>query len=601
MGRPNATTRVSAAAALVWLACGWVNAQDPGPQVKFWPRLDISFPIDVTVLDTLNPRPVSIRFYAAPPDKSFKLIANRTPNELDKIVDKQDSLATPRRGFAYVAAADGVEDFAVQYEFADGKQAPKTPVAQYRIHFDTKPPVVKATATATNSIRWLAEDENLAPSSIRIEGRYPGETQWQVLNVGDLRADDSFKWNTLPPNKTLEVRVFARDRAGNGGYSPVLKLGAKSDRADADLRKPPGSFGDPPTKSEGRTGSGFGGLDEFPTGRPKMQYISTRELTVRSKVTHVTRSGVKAAQLYVQHDTADWRSESKKEGLAMWPDTPDAERIVEIPFSAPRDGLYGFIIHPISGANTKADEPRPGDPAQYLVEVDTIKPELNVKTVRVAGSGLTGPLIEIEWFSQDKNEMPEPIDLEYHDNEADMRQNKGWKPIAAKIVNSGRYTWEITDKKLWRFWVRATARDKAGNTSVVVYSDDKNVPIPILVDLDKPTGNVEKVDESGKPMTPRKQVNHTDDRFGQPGTLNVRPISGATEPAPKAAPLGVGGRVALPSTDPKKTEPKPIAPPTKSPVEPTKVPDVGPLPMTSSAGGTVPIPELPPISGSEKK
>ena len=54
------------------------------------------------------------------------------------------------------------------------------------------------------------------------------------------------------------------------------------------------------------------------------------------------------------------------------------------------DGLYGFIVIPVNGADRKADDPRRTDPAQFLVEVDTKKPEVKVHTVRVSPGGATG-------------------------------------------------------------------------------------------------------------------------------------------------------------------------------------------------------------------
>jgi hypothetical protein len=588
------------------LAVGGTAVAQSAPQTKFWPRHDISFPLDRAVLDTLDPKPVSVRFYAAPPDGRFKLIANKRPNELDKIVDKQDPSATPRYGFTYVAAGDGVEEFAVQYEFADGRLAPAKPAPQYRVHFDKTPPEIRASATGGTGIRWTATDENLVESSVRIEGQYVGETQWQALNTGELRADDSFRWPTIPAGKTLEVRVFARDKAGNGGYSKVIRLGAGGgradrdrDRADNDFRKP---AGDPLTRPDGgnRVGTGFGGLDEFPTNRAKIEYRDTNKLTVKSKVTHITRSGVKAAQLFVQSGTADWVPAGKQEGLSFTLDTADPT--VSIPFDAPKDGLYGFIIQPVSGAGTKADDPRQGDAPQYLVEVDTTPPEMLLKGVRVGGGGLTGPLVDIEWVSSDKNEMPEPISLEYSEDD-----KKTWKRIVERTANTGKYTWEITDKKLWRFHVRASAVDKAGNSKFDVTKE------PVLVDLDKPSGTVEQVNPNGQPTTPRKQVNHTpDDRSnvaGTPATLNVLP---AKNDAPPAA---LGGRIALPppnKDEPKKEEKKPDAgippalPPiseSKPPVPPVKADPVVPPPTTlppippAGGGESVPTPALPPLPG----
>lgn len=612
MRRPFATAvpvtlAVLAAAGIVAPAHG----QDSGLQTKFWPRHDISFPIDLAAFETLDPRPASIRFYAAPPDGRFKLIANKKPSELDKIVDKQDPNATPRRGFTYVAAADGVEEFAVQYEYDGGRLAPKSPTPQFRVLFDTKLPEVRATAAGTNGIRWVATDNNLVASSIRIEGQYSGETQWQVLNTGDLKEDDSFRWTNIPANKTLEVRVFARDKAGNNGYSRVIKLGAKADRPDADFNKKPGvgSFGDPITRTDGgRTGSGFGGMDEFPSRQAKIEYRSTNKLNVKSKITHITRSGVKAAQLFVQSGTTDWMAAGKKEGLNFTLDTADPT--VEIPYEALRDGLYGFIIQPISGAGTKADDPRAGDAPQFLVEVDTTKPEITLKNIRVGGGGLNGPLVEIEWASSDKNEMPEPITLEYSDDE-----RKTWKPIAAKTQNTGKYTWEITDKKLWRFHVRASATDKAGNSNFDMTKE------PVLVDLDKPSGTVDQVNPNGDPSF-RKQVNLNDDRFQPtastpPATLTVKPVSAEPTDTKPASLPAIGGRIGAPPVpnlpEPKKEEPKKgdekpkkinAEVPTVDVSKPIELPPLksDPVPPAPAGGSTVvPLPDLPPVLPPNEK
>ena len=47
------------------IAAGLAHAQE-GPVTKYWPLPKISFPMDVQQITSLNPRPTSIRFYAAP-------------------------------------------------------------------------------------------------------------------------------------------------------------------------------------------------------------------------------------------------------------------------------------------------------------------------------------------------------------------------------------------------------------------------------------------------------------------------------------------------------------------------------------------------------
>jgi hypothetical protein len=277
--------------------------------------------------------------------------------------------------------------------------------------------------------------------------------------------------------------------------------------------------------------------------------------------------------------------------------------------------LYGFIIQPISGAGTKADDPRAGDAPQFLVEVDTTKPEISLKNIRVGGGGLNGPLVEIEWTSSDKNEMPEPITLEYS-----LDGINEWKPIVAKTQNTGKYTWEITDKKLWRFHVRATALDKAGN------SNSDKTKEPVLVDLDKPSGTIDQVNPNGEPGF-RKQVNLSDDRPGTtpvsnpPAPLTVKPVSSnPTETKPTPATPPIGGRIDAPPIpnfpEPKKDEPKKGEEKQKdikkidaegSPIDMTKPIELPPVksdPIPPPAGGTtvVPLPDLPPVlPPSEKK
>lgn len=615
------------------------HAQD----VKYWPLAKISFPVDLAQFNQLNPKPVSIRFYAAPVNGKFTLVSNRKPSELDEIIDTKDPAATPRRGFTYTAVSDGEEEFAVQYEYGDNSLTPVKLSPQFRIKFDTRPPGVKAVASGVNGIRWQVEDDNLVRESIRVEGRYVGNVQWEFLNTGELKADDSFKWN-IPQGKTLEVRVYARDRAGHENRSAPIKLGDGSGKADdrkpggGAAPTPPGSFGDP-VKSPSVGKTGYGGLDDLPVNRPKIEYMNTNKLRVSSKVTHITRSGVKAAQLFVLEPTsgADWKAAGKKEGLTIIPDSPDADRIVSIDYEAPRDGLYGFVLQPISGAGTKQDDPRAGDTPQYLVYVDTTQPEFSIKRVAVTGGGLNGPLVEIEWDAKDTGSgfHPEPIILEYSED------GQKWKNIVAAktTANTGRYTWEIVDKKLWKFFVRGSATDMAGNTKLVTHSDDKNQMIPVMVDLDKPSGNVDNIQKNGDPnrTPPRGGISTDVPSAGGGGVTGVSaqpdklPISPIGSPAPKSVdpppaipttkpgvapmtPVPPVSGPTIPDLPPKKEEPKPAPkkdekkPDDKKKTElllpdgPVGLPiNVPPPAETSTPGGVAPIPPLPPLPIEEKK
>ncbi len=596
------------------IATGVAHAQE-APVTKYWPLPKISFPMDVNQIASLNPRPTSVRFYSAPRDGKFELVANKKPDDLEQIQDNADSRATPKRGFSYTAERSSEKEFAVQYEYSDGVLSPPTSrlSAQYRVHFLLEAPSISAKTTGANSIRWKVEDDYVVPSTIRLEGRYPGRTNWQFLNTGELRADDNFSWKNLPADETLEVRVFAKNRAGHEGRSSIMTLGAnagKAPRPEDDKVRAPG-FGDSGTKTGPRTGSGFGAVEDLPnTNRVKIEYISTNKLKVKSKITHITRSGVKEAQLFVQNESSDWRKAGNPVAANFTQDT--ANPLVEIPYEAPKDGIYRFIIQPISGAGTKPDDPRPSDPAQYIVFVDTTPPAIKLKSNRVTGGGLNGPLIEIEWEASDAmdNLLPDPITLQFSDDD-----KKTWKPIhgTKMIANSGRHTWEITDKNLWKFHVRATATDQAGNSK---FDETKE---PILVDLDKPSGTVEKVDSNGE-ATIRKQtmmdqpsgggVYGAGSTSGVPATM---PVTNTTPIADKPAP-GTGGRMPMFPAKQEPVKPKPEVQPVPKKITTQPMPDpmklieaaptvalpsTSPIPETKPAGG-LELPPLPPLP-SEKK
>ena len=585
---------------VMMIATGLAYAQE-GPVTKYWPLAKISFPMDVQQIASLNPRPTSIRFYAAPPSGKFELVANKKPDDLEQILDNADPRATPKRGFSFTAERSSEKEFAVQYEYGDGVLSPPTSrlTAQYRVQFLLEAPSITAKTTGANSIRWKVEDDYVVPSTIRLEGRYPGRTNWQFLKTGDLRAEDNFKWSNLPADETLEVRVFAKNLAGHDGRSSIMTLGAnagKAARAGDDIVRTPSV--DSGTKTGPRTGSGFGAVEDLPTNRVKIEYIGTNKLMVKSKITHITRSGVKEAQLFVQHESSDW----KKAGIPVVANFTQetADPTVKIEYVAPKDGIYRFIVQPMSGAGTKADDPRPNDPAQYIVFVDTTAPAIKLKSNRVTGGGLNGPLIEIEWEASDAmdNLLPDPITLQFSDDE-----KKTWKPIhgSKMIANSGRHTWEITDKQLWKFHVRATATDQAGNSKF----DDTKDKEPILVDLDKPSGTVEKVDPNGE-ATIRKQAGLDQPSggvFNAGSASNVpaaMPITNPTPIADKPAP-GTGGRMPMfTPTKPEQPKVEQVKPPEAKPAEPEKKKISGePDPMKLfDPAPTVALPGSPTLPGS---
>ncbi len=449
------------------------SAQEP----RYWPNEKISFPIDTDKLNGLDPKPAKLRFYAAPLRGKFELVAERRIDELEEIIDQGNRSA--RRGFNYKARGDGQEEFALQYVYSNGDLSPLTPAlkAQFQIVFDTRPPLARATATGNTTVAWTVEDDNLVVDSVRVDVKYPSSQEWTPVSVRAFGAKDSYTWKEIPPGKIMEVRVTAKDKAGHLGQSNIVRV-PTSNVGNLDTV----GGGDPlrPAAGSGRVGTGFGGPDESPN-LPQIEFVKSADLIVKSKLTRVTRSGVKETILWV-NDGKSWKEDSR---IPQRIEPTSKDPTVDMPYKALKDGRYGFIVLPVSGAGYKPDDPRDGDAAQWLVEVDTLPPVIEIKSIRVGPGGLNGPRVEIDWTVIEKNLTAEPITLEYA---KDFNSpDKEWKTIAAKIPNSSRYVWEVDDKELWKFYVRATAVDKASNAGTNVYKD------AVMVDLERPSAVIEKV------------------------------------------------------------------------------------------------------------
>lgn len=471
------------------------------PQVKYWPGREIGFPIPPNVLKD-DPKPTKLRLYSAADRGEFKQVAERSANNLDPIENRP-------AGFQYAAKADGEEEFAVQLVYADGSVSPRAEQLkpEFRVVFDSRPPTVQVAASGQYGIEWAVADENLDTEALKLEYRWAGDGKWyEAKPRAAFKARDSFSWPSLAKEtRQLEVRVLAKDKAGHETVSRVIRL---------------------PSTGGGNVGLPRDAGDAFPDRGPRavpfdepgpeIRYLSSNDFTVTSKLSSVTRSGVKAVHLFVKEYSerggGEWKF-AQTETCQIRYESPDPT--VPIPYVAKKDGRYGFFVIPESGAGVRDKEPRAGAAPQHLIEVDTAKPSVKVTNVTVT-PGTTGPRVEIEWDAKDPNLMPDPIILEY----TDKADGGKWISIAEKIPNTRRYVWDVQDKSVWQIWVRASAVDKAGNSGTHLYEKAVNL------DLDKPTATIEKVTPNGGGMNPATERGSDKPAFPGP----VKPPAGFKAP-----------------------------------------------------------------------
>ncbi len=445
-----------------------------GLQAHYWPHRKLGIPVGVEKLGGLENKPTHLQLYYSLKRGPFQK-GPKLP------IDRLDEIDSGKKGIIFEAPRDGDYEFTVQHVYADGKVKPATDALapELRIIVDTTAPRVQI-APSGNGVEWSATDENIDPAGVTVQCKWPATNEWtNVKNVVDrpFSTSGTYGWK-FKSGEALDVRVKARDRAGHEGVSPVVRVPAESG-TPVGLPKGPAWGGDPAP----------------PMPESRIDYVNTLDFNFDYTVQHMGRSGVRAAHLFVQKDRSPWEF-VKKQPENLMPGGKEPH-LITLSYNAPNEGIYGFYIIPESGAGKKADDPKKDEPPMMLVVVDTTKPQVEITSVQVKPGGVKGPIVEITWRATDSNLMPRPVNLEWSSD----REATKWNEIKYRLDNdltatTGRYAWEVPDEKLWKFYVRARAVDKAANAGESVWGQE------VIVDLEKPSGTIDRVRGGGGAGTP---------------------------------------------------------------------------------------------------
>lgn len=482
----------------------------------------LEIPVDVGRIEQLQPKPSELKLYYRTPAGRWQVGPRSTLNALPAISDG-------KRGFRFTAPDDGEFQFRVQFIYPDESVSPReadmTP--DIRVQIDTAPPQVQIKVIG-KSVEWNASDANLAPT-VSLQCKWAkdakgkdwalDEGEWFPIEAkgrGAFRPRDGFDWSgILPQGQELWVRVAAKDQAGNEGFSPPVRLPGN------------GTFGTGFPKNNdwppsGPTANPNPGLPKSP--QPRIEYVSSTDVTIEYALRKIPRSGIQAFHLYVQteKDPTGWQF---VERFAHRAQAADREQTAQLKYKAESQGLYGFYVVAESGAGIKDDLPTKAEPPMMFVVVDHTAPYAKITGIQPRKGGPRGPIVDVTWQVSDPNLMPKSISLEYSVD----KNAKVWNKIEYGLDNevgkdTGRFSWEVPDEQLWKFYIRIRAVDKAANTGEHVWDQE------VIVDLEKPTGV-------------------------------ITGVRGGNGPAPKL-------------------NPKPAAPPGVQPMGPTPRPDpVGPPPV----------------------
>lgn len=121
------------------------------------------------------------------------------------------------------------------------------------------------------------------------------------------------------------------------------------------------------------------------------------------------------------------------------------------------EGLYGFKIMVQTATSAAITPPHSGDEPELWVSVDLKRPIIELTSIE-RGSGNLADHLVLHWRVQDNNLEPRPISLFFS-----SRATGPWNVIAANLENTGEYAWRVERYVPTRIYLRAEARDQAGN------------------------------------------------------------------------------------------------------------------------------------------
>lgn len=376
--------------------------------------------------------------------------------------------------FVFNTPRDGYFWFAVQSVDGQGKLYPPNTESlrpDLRVIVDSTPPSVQVQALPPRGnevgVAWTVRDENLdlaLPDALRVEYRFAGATAWIPLAVP--AGASQLYWNPHA-NAPIEVRVTARDRAGNVGEDKTtVRQGAGG---GANLVP---NFQNPVPQPDA-----FKDLER--------KFVNSKQISLSYDLRDVGPSGVSAIELwYTLYQGRTWNK------LTEYPidlkNAGDANQTKKLAFEVNDEGIYGITLVAKSGVGLGERAPQPGDRPQFWIEVDLTKPVVQIQEIQV-GTGFDKGKLTIVWNARDKNLGPNPIRLSHAE-----QQGGPWNTIADKQANGGRYVWRMPEQLPYQFYVKVEAIDLAGNVGEAITLER------VKVDLSMPKAQIRGIEPGGQ-------------------------------------------------------------------------------------------------------
>ncbi|CAN5903579.1 hypothetical protein BH23PLA1_BH23PLA1_06190 [soil metagenome] len=472
--------------------------------------------------------------------------------------ERAGSTSPDQIAFPFRASRDGEYWFAVRTRDARGRYFPsgeEEVSPGLKVIVDTTAPslvveVLPRRGSAV-AIRWEAQDENLDLSTLAVEYQAQGARAdaWRRVQINPSLVGLA-QWDAMTAGP-LAVRVSVADRAGNvrrvdrvlpdgvasrpplqnvgpGATTPPppitpINMAQRRPSPDPELGDPFADLGSPSQggfATPGRDRDHDHDHDPFPGGPPAPAPVSPNRNPAASQplprsapegpLASTGPGGVPALLVGAPRVPLQYAIEEADpsvvavvelwvslDGGASWKLLGnDPDRRSPFPVDLGVDGEYGLRIVVKTASGLGDAPPRPGDPPEMIVTVDTTPPSvtLDPPTVSAAGGG-AGGVVSITWRAADPHLAERPVVLSYRPD----RPGAVWQQFTDPIPNTGRYDWELPPNLPPNFHVRIDVFDAVGNRN---YDE---TPSPVVIDTARPKGRIIGLD-------PNARVNYANPR-----------------------------------------------------------------------------------------
>lgn len=146
----------------------------------------------------------------------------------------------------------------------------------------------------------------------------------------------------------------------------------------------------------------------------------------------------------------------------------DEDRVSPFIFTAPAEGLYGFILARRDATDTPAP-PAPHEPAQRWVFIDYNPPLAQWDAVEADDNFAAKRIVHLRWTAYDDHFSSRPVALAFQSS-----VDGTWQIIDGNLPNSSRYDWVVPNEVTAQVSLKLTVTDLGGHSVERIYG-----PVPV--------------------------------------------------------------------------------------------------------------------------